>query len=195
MKNFGVCLRVSVLLLVLSLGSVCDVRSQDVFREMNQIKQQVSDLRNEVSKLRGMVYDLRKAVIKCTVTQGQQAPPVVPPKPETATKPAPPVNEAQVTKAACRAVGRFFSEARASLRERDPSVAQAKMRMALRKMNSALKEYADTHRVSKLLGIYEGLAWDTYVAVELRPSVQGNEAFLRALKKHEEKYLETCSKE
>ncbi|MGB6063178.1 MAG: hypothetical protein WBG50_00095 [Desulfomonilaceae bacterium] len=195
MKNLGVFSRVSLLPLVVLLGSVCDVRSQDVFREMDQIKKQVSDLKNEVNKLRSLVYDLRGAVIKCAVAPAQQAPQVAPPKQEATTKPVPPVNEDQVTKAACRAVGKFFSEAKASLRERDPSAASARMRTALRNMNAALKEYAKTHRVSKLLGIYEGLAWDTYVAVELRQSIQGNEAFLKALRKHEEKYYETCPKE
>ncbi len=194
MKNLRVWSRVSLLLLVVFLGSIRDVRSQDVFREMDQIKKQVSDLKNEVNKLRSLVYDLRKAVIECAIAPARQAPVVAPPKQEAATKSAPPVNEEQVTRTACRAVGKFFSEAEASLRESNPSAAQTRMRKALQNMNSALEEYAKTHRVSKLLRIYEGLAWDTYVAVELRPSIQGNEAFLKALRAHKEKYIETCPK-
>ena len=69
------------------------------------------------------------------------------------------------------------------------------MKKALQNMNSSLQEYAKTHRVSKLLSIYEGLAWDTYVAVELRRSVQGNEDFLKVLGQHKQKYIDTCPKE
>ena len=120
---------------------------------------------------------------------------MAPPKEEKAVTPEPPVDEKQVTKAACLAVGKFFTEAEASVRASDASVAEARMKKALQNMNSSLQEYAKTHRVSKLLSIYEGLAWDSYVAVELRRSVQGNEEFLKTLRQHKQKYIDTCPKE
>jgi hypothetical protein len=103
-----------------------------------------------------------------------------------------PVDEKEITRSACQAVGKFFTEVDASLRASDEKVAEARMKEALRHMNSALSDYAHTHRVSKLLNIYEGLAWDTYVAVELRQSIQGNQGFLDALNRHKKKYRETC---
>ena len=68
------------------------------------------------------------------------------------------------------------------------------MRGAFDKLNSTLQEYSRLHRVSKLLGIYDDLAWDTYVAVELTGSVQGNEDFIKTINNHKRKYNETCPK-
>ena len=63
------------------------------------------------------------------------------------------------------------------MRSADSPVAQTTMKKALRNMNLALHEYANTHRVSKLLAMYEGLAWDTYAAVELAGSVRETRIF------------------
>lgn len=195
MKNGWMSTRVLLLFVAIFLGSISNVQSQDLFREMDQLKKELTDLKNEVANLRTMVYDLRKAVLKTAVEPDRQTPEKEPPKEEKGAKPAPPVDEKQVTRAACQAVGKFFSEAEAAVRASNSSTAQAMMKKALQNMNSVLEEYAKTHRVSKLLNIYEGLAWNTYVAVELRQSVQGNEEFLKALKRHKQKYIDTCPKE
>jgi hypothetical protein len=195
MKNCWRYSRVFLLFVAVFLGSISSVQSQDLFREMDQLKKEISDLKNEVSNLRNLVYDLRKAVLTSATATDQQPSEKVTPKEEKVTKPEQPVDEKQVTKVACQAVGKFFSEAEASVRASDASIAKARMKKALQTMNSSLQEYAKTHRVSKLLSIYEGLAWDTYVAVELRGSVQGNEDFLKALGQHKQKYIETCPKD
>jgi hypothetical protein len=193
MKSGWKCSWVFLLFAVILLGSISNAQSQDIFREMDQLKKEISDLKNEVSNLRNLVYDLRKAVL--TSATDQQPSEKVTPKEEKVAKPEQPVDEKQVTKVACQAVGKFFSEAEASVRASDASVAEARMKKALKNLNASLQEYAKTHRVSKLLGIYEGLAWDTYVAVELRRSVQGNEDFLKVLGQHKQKYIDTCPKE
>jgi len=162
---------------------------------MDQLKKELSDLKNEVNNLRSIVYDLRKAALKSTAAPAEQTPEKAPPKEEKAAKSEPPADDKQITKVACQAVGKFFQEAEASVRASNASTAQARMRKALQNMNSALEAYAKTHRVSKLLNIYEGLAWDAYVAVELRQSVQGNEEFLKTLQQHKQKYRDTCPKE
>lgn len=195
MKNGWMCVRVLLLFVAIFLGSISNVKSQDLFREMDQIKKEVTVLRNEVTNLRTLVYDLRKAVLRTVTASDQQTPEKEPPKEQKAAQPAQPVDEKQVTRAACQAVGKFFSEAEASVRASNSSTAEARMKKALQNMNSALQEYAETHRVSKLLSIYEGLAWDTYVAVELRQSIQGNEEFLKALGRHKQKYIDTCPKD
>jgi predicted Zn-dependent protease len=195
MKNCWRYSRVFLLFVAVFLGSTSSVQSQDLFREMDQLKKEISDLKNEVSNLRNLVYDLRKAVLKSATATDQQPSEKVATKEEKVVKPEQPVDEKQVTKVACQAVGKFFSEAEASVRASDASVAKARMKKALQNMNSSLQEYTRTHRVSKLLSIYEGLAWDTYVAVELRGSVQGNEDFLKALRQHKQKYSETCPKD
>ena len=115
-------------------------------------------------------------------------------KEESVPKPEAAADEKQVTKDVCQAVGKFFTEVETILRAPDSSIAEEEMRKAFRTMNSTLQSYATTHRVSKLLNIYEGLAWDAYVAVELRQGIQGNQEFIEALKKHKRKYVETCPK-
>jgi vacuolar-type H+-ATPase subunit I/STV1 len=194
MKNIWMLWRIAVFSLVAFLGSIPCAHSQDVLRDLNQVKSELSDLRNEVSQLRTLVYSLREAVLKSVTSHDQETVKKTPPK---ESQPAPmkkqkPVDEKEITRSACQAVGKFFTEVDASLRASDEKVAEARMREALRHMNSALSDYAHTHRVSKLLNIYEGLAWDTYVAVELRQSIQGNQGFLDALKRHKKKYRETC---
>jgi hypothetical protein len=195
MRIGGTCWRVLLLLLFIFLVSTSNVQSQDIFSEMNQLKGAVSDLKKEISNLTTLVNDLRKSVLRSVTRKDQRAPDKGSPSEEKAAQPSAPVDEKQVTRTACAAVGKFFEEAEASLRSSDSSITQARMTRAWHHMNAALQDYARTHRVSKLLAIYEGVAWDTYVAVQLRESVQGNEDFLKALAQHKQKYLETCPKE
>jgi hypothetical protein len=195
MQNRGAWLRIFCLLIVIFPVSVANAQSQDVFREMNQLKEDLSALRNEVDNLRNLVYELRSAALKSAGSQEQQ-PPETPPPPQepTAKQEEGAADDQEITKTVCPAVGKFFSEADASLRMSDPSAAQDRMRAAFKDLNATLQKYAQTHRVSKLLNIYQGIAWDTYVAVELRGAIQGNRDFMVALEKHKRKYAETCPK-
>lgn len=195
MKTFGACAMISWLFVAVFLGSASNVHSQDLFSEISQVKKDLSDLRNEVNNLRDLVYGLRKALLESTSAAGHQQIERVQPKEEKAPKQEGALDDQQLTGIICRAVGEFFSEAEAVLRASDSSTAQTGMRSALQKMNAALREHAKTHRVSKILNIYEGLAWDTYQAVELRDSVGGNEDFIKALQAHKRKYMETCPRE
>ncbi len=195
MKDVGMGVRISWLLVVLFLGSISDVQSQDLFSEMDQLKKEISALRNELSDLRNLVFQLRHAVLRSATALPLQAPEKVPPKEETVAKQESPPDEKELTKVICKAIGQFFSEAEAALGASDSSAADAKMEEAFRKLNASLKTYERTHRVAKLLDIYEGVAWDTYVAVETRGSVQGNEQFLEYFRKHKEKFIQTCPRD
>jgi hypothetical protein len=195
MKSLGMWLRIFWLPVVIMLCSLSDAQSQDLFSEMDQLKQQLSQLKNEVSELRSQYLSLRKAILKSAAAEPQQAPVKAPPEEKKAEKPAAPVDEKALTKTICQAVGQFFIEADASLKMSNSDVAEQRMRAAFRKLNATLEGYSELHRVNKLLTIYEGVTWDTYVAVELRQSVQGNEDFIAALNRHKKKYNETCPKE
>ena len=197
MSHVGTWSLIFCLLIVVFVGSASNVQAQDLFRDMDQVKRELSSLRNEVSNLRNLVYDLRSAVLKLTASQDQARSGKAAPKEgkeEQAPKPEAAVDEKQVTIAVCQAVGKFFEDVETILRAPDSSTAEEEMRKAFRTMNSTLQSYARTHRVSKLLNIYEGLAWDAYVAVELREGIQGNQEFIEALNKHKRKYVETCPK-
>lgn len=197
MNHVGTWSLIFWLLIVVFVGSASNVQAQDLFRDMDQVKRELSSLRNEVSNLRNLVYDLRSAVLKSAADQDQArsekaAPKAV--KEEQVPKSEAPVDEKQVTKAVCQSVGKFFTQVETALRANDSSAAEEEMRRAFEAMNSTLQSYSRTHRVSKLLNIYEGLAWDTYVAVELRGGVQGNQDFIETLNRHKRKYIETCPK-
>ncbi len=194
MKNKGLWLWVFSLLAVVSFGPMSDAQSQDIFREMDQVKKDVSALRNEVNELKDQINGLRQAILKSVASQDQSASGQAPPKEKAAKKQEMSVHEEQLTDSICQTVGKFFVEVDSALAMSDSSAADEKMKKAFHRMNSTLQHYSSLHRVSKLLGIYEGLAWDTYVAVELSGSVQGNEQFIKTINKHKQKYNETCRK-
>jgi len=184
--------RIALLALAIFFGSISNAHSQDLFRDMDQVKRELSDLKNEVSQLKTLVYSLREVVLKSVTAQDQSPSEKTPSKEEKPAKPEAAVDEKEVTREVCQSVGKFFTEVDAGLRASDDAATEAKMRAAFQTMNASLRKYTSTHRVSKLLNIYEGLAWDTYVAVELRGATQGNEEFLEALNRHKRKFRETC---
>ena len=194
MKEKRIGLWVVWLFVLLSLCGITEVRSQDVFRDIDQIKKDISDLKNEVSDLRNQFFGLRQAILKSVATQDQRTSGRLPKQEDTTPKKEEAVDEKELTNSICQAVGKFFGEVDAVLAMSNSSAADERMRGAFHKLNSTLQEYSRLHRVSKLLGIYEGLAWDTYVAVELTGSVQGNQEFIKTLNDHKRKYNETCPK-
>ena len=194
MKTVGIFCRIACLCVCvfIFLGSLSQVQSQDLFRDVDQLKRDLSSLRNEVNELRSLVYDLRKMVLTIATSQKEEQPEKISGGDQQAVKQEPVVDEKEITRLACQAVGKFFEEADASLRAGDDKEASVRMREAMRHLNSSLHKYAGTHRVSKLTTIYDGLSYDVYVALELRGSIQGNQAFIDALNEHKKKYRVTC---
>ncbi|MEW6138361.1 MAG: hypothetical protein AB1733_09020 [Thermodesulfobacteriota bacterium] len=195
MKKLASFAMISFFGVVVSLTLVSNVQSQDLFREMADLKSEMAKLRNELNDTRNLVLELRKAMLEYAVASDLERPAATAPEKKEGAKPEPPVDEKELTKVICQAVGKFFSEAEAALRSPDPSTAESEMDKAYRKLTSTLHSYSRTHRVSKLLNIYEGLAWSTYTAVRLRGSVAGNEDFLQKLRTHKQRYIDTCPKE
>jgi hypothetical protein len=194
MKENRVGLWVICLFVLIFLCGIREVQSQDVFRDIDQIKKDISDLKNEVSDLRNQFSGLREAILKSVAIQDQRTSARLPKQEDTTPKKEEAADEKELTNSICQAVGKFFGEVDAVLAMSNSSAADERMRTAFHNLNSKLQEYSRLHRVSKLLGIYEGLAWDTYVAVELSGSVQGNQEFIKTLNNHKRKYVETCPK-
>ena len=71
MKPIGTFCQIACLCLclVIFLGSLSQVQSQDLFRDADQIKRDLSSLRNEVSELRKSLEALRKMVLKGATSQ------------------------------------------------------------------------------------------------------------------------------
>lgn len=194
MKEKRIGLWVVCLFVLISLCGIREVQSQDVFRDIDQIKRDISDLKNEISDLRNQLFGMREAILKSVAIQDQPTSARLPKQEETTPKKEEAADEKELTNSICQAVGKFFREVDAVLAMSNSSAADERMRIAFHNLNSTLQEYSRQHRVSKLLGIYEGLAWDTYVAVELSGSVQGNQEFIKTLNNHKRKYSETCPK-
>jgi hypothetical protein len=199
MNSRGQSNKVFWMLVFVLLTSVSGVQAQNVYGDLDQVKRELGDLRNQVQNLRDTVSGLKKAILESATRQPQQVPekaPVkeekAPPRGEKGLQSEASLDDAQLTRVICRSVGKFFGEAEAILRANASSSAEEKMNQAFQNMNSELREYRNAHRVKKLLDIYESLAWDTYVAVNLRHSVQGSEEFAVVLQKHKRKYMETC---
>jgi hypothetical protein len=195
MKEVRRCTTISWLLLVILLGSVSVSQSQDLIKQVDQVKEHVAALRNELNTLSTIVDELRKQLVETANTaSAKPATEKAPPKAQAASKPEAAADEKQMTREICQAVGRFFDEADASLKASNAKAARDVMNKALQQLVLDLKGYSGTHRVSKLLVIYEGLVWDTYVAVALRQSTR-QEEFISSLNRHRQKYLETCRQE
>ena len=74
MKKNWLRLWVFSLLVVASFGSISDAQSQDVFREIDQVKKDMSDLRNELNDLKNQFYGLRQSILRSVASQDQRAP-------------------------------------------------------------------------------------------------------------------------
>jgi hypothetical protein len=195
MRSVRRCSTIPWMLLVILLGSASIVQSQDLVRQMDQVQKDVAALRNELTALSTIVTQLRQQLLElATTAPAQRETKKAPLKERTVAKPETSADEEQLTRDICQAVGRFFYEADASLKASNANKARDIMAKALWNLTSELEGYSGTHRVSKLLTTYEGLIWDTYVAVVLRENVR-QEKYLSHLNSHRQKYLETCPKE
>lgn len=194
MKNVAACSKVFWLFVVIFFASLSGVQAQDLFAQMDQVKKELSDLKNQVQDLRNLVFEMRKVMLHNVAAQSPKPETKAPPKQEAKAKPVPIPDEEELTKIICKAVGDFFQEVEAVMSGSEASSAEAGMDKASKKLASRLQPYSGTHRASKLLNIYEGLAWDTYTAVQLSQSVAGNEDFIKVLAKHKQKYVDTCPK-
>ncbi len=194
MKEKRIGLWIVCLFALISLCGIREVQSQDVFRDIDQIKRDISGLKNEISDLRNQLLGLRQAILKSVASQDQQTSAKLPREEDRTPKKEEAVDDKELTNSICRAVGKFFTEVDAVLAMSNSGGADDRMRIAFHNLNSTLQEFSKLHRVSKLLRIYEGLAWDTYVAVELSGSIQGNQEFIKSINNHKRKYSETCPK-
>lgn len=194
MKRPGVYSKIPWLLVAMLLVFTSTVQSQDLSQEMDKVKTDLSKVKSELNEIMGLVHELRTTILESVIAQSLQAQEKTAQKGAKAVKEAPPLTDEQLTRIICPAVGTFFSEAEAALAKSDTRSAESGMEKALRNLTSTLHGYTGSHRVSKLLNIYEGLAWDTYMAVRLRRATGGNEGFVKVLRKHKQKYIDTCPK-
>jgi flagellin-specific chaperone FliS len=195
MKHMAAYGRTLILITVAFLTLCSHALSQDLFRETENLKTEIAQLRSEVNELKSLVYELRRTLLKSGVSAARPGKDAAPPetvKPIPQKKAAETLSDEQLTAIICSAIGKFYAEADTVLSMNDASAAESRMNKALETLDATLDEFSGQHRVSKLMDIYEGLAWDTLSAVRMRGSITGNENFTNMLARHRQKYRDSC---
>jgi len=194
MKTVGTFHRIACLCICLFifLGSLSQVQSQDLFRDMDQVKRDLSSLRNEVDQLKSSVQSLRKMVLEGVTRPNVEQRERMPAEEENTPKQEPVVDANEATRVACQAVGKFFEEVDATVRASNKNEASARMSEAMRRLHSSLHKYAGTHKVAKLLNICDSVSYDISLAKEMRGWIRGSQEFIDALNKHKREYRQTC---
>ena len=62
------------------------------------------------------------------------------------------------------------------------------MRKAIAELNAETEKYSRAEKIRDIMSLAEGLAWDTYVAVQNRNSVAGNTDFINYIKDYKATY-------
>jgi hypothetical protein len=175
-----------VLVLCLVVGLWSSAYGQDVFRQIDDLTEQLNALKREVTDLREKVNALQRQLQQPPRGEAQTAP----------RSPEPVKDQAlgrEKTKAlACEPLRKFASEADTALALIDPSAAQSKMDEAESALRAALNPYARYREISQILGMASAVTWDVPGAVELRDSPQGNKDFLESLSSLKRRFGSFC---
>jgi hypothetical protein len=178
---------ISVLCVGGLLGIGTGVFAQNVSVDVNQLKDQVRILQRDVSDLRDKVGFLEKQVMKpagssssANADKGAQKKPVLT------------LKESELRAVACKAGDKFVAEVDAVLNLTDAGEAQERMDKALTELKATLSPYAGNTEMEGFISLAGAMAWDTYTAVGLRPSVEGNTEFLQYIDQHKRRFRTFC---
>ncbi len=181
------------LTLLLILGFfVGDSRSQNLIVDQQKQQEQIDRLRSDVDELRRNVESLRKEILRKSIAADTA------PK-ETTTAPAAspartltPAEQAKIKVEVCQSLGQFFDQIDKALNMPNASDAGRLMRKAIAKLNAETEKYNRAEKIRDIMSLAEGLAWDTYVAVQNSNSVAGNTDFINYIKDYKAKYKKRC---
>ncbi|MBM4328239.1 MAG: hypothetical protein FJ118_13875 [Deltaproteobacteria bacterium] len=161
---------------------------QDVFRQIEDLTEQLNALKREVTELRDRVNGLQRQ-LQQPLKREAQAPPI---------SPEPPKDQAlgrDRTKAlACEPLKKFVTSADEALALTDSSAAQTKMDEAEAALRAALHPYARYREISQILSMASAVTWDVPSAIELRESPQGAKEFLEAISSLKRRFVTFCEK-
>ena len=181
------------LALLLILGFfVGDSRSQNLIVDQQKQQQQIERLRSDVDELKRTVESLRKVILRKSIAADKA------PK-ETTTAPATPpaqtltpAEQERIKVEVCQSLGQFFDQIDKALNMPNASDAGRLMRKAIAELNAETEKYGRTEKIRDIMSLAEGLAWDTYVAVQNRNSVAGNSDFINYINDYKTKYKKRC---
>ena len=135
---------------------------------------------------------LRKVILKQSIA-ADKAPKETTTAP--ATPPAPtltPAEQEKIKVDVCQSLGQFFDQIDKALNMPNASDAGRLMRKAIAELNAETEKYGRTEKIRDIMSLAEGLAWDTYVAVQNRNSVAGNTDFINYINDYKTKYKKRC---
>ncbi len=169
-----------------SLSFSTEVHSQDIFSQLDQLRDQLNTLQQEVSNLKAVVYTLEKQAPKPATTP---SPPLTERKPQ---KRLGTLEKKEAKSLACKAGEKFLVAVDAALALNNEPEAERRMDRAMADLRAALHPYEEDKEVAKFLSLAEALAWDTYTAVGLRTSVEGDSEFLRYIAQSKRRFAIFC---
>jgi hypothetical protein len=170
-------------------------RSQSIIAEQEQQQRQIDELRSDVDELRRTIATLKKAalnqhVLSESITQDNISRPK-----NLSIDTLPPAEQEKIKAEICDALGLFFAQIEKALKMADSSEAEKFMSKAIAQLKSTIDKYGPSDRLRNLLSLADGLAWDTYTAVETRNSVYGNADFLNYIREYKTKYENRCGRQ
>ncbi|MFZ5868665.1 MAG: DUF948 domain-containing protein [Thermodesulfobacteriota bacterium] len=188
MKRPRIFLVLQVFLPCLIIGLSSGAYGQDVFRQIDDLTEQLNALKREVTDLKDRVNALQRQVQQPPKRETQASPTSAEPQKDQA------LGREKTKALACEPLKKFASEADAALALTDPSAAQTKMDEAESALRAALNPYARYREIAQILGMASAVSWDVPSAVELRESPQGNKEFLETLASLKRRFASFCGK-
>jgi hypothetical protein len=186
----------TLLTLLLVFGAfVGAARSQSVIAEQEQQQRQIDELRRDVDELRRTIATLKKAALKQHVSSQDVTQEKISRPNNLSVDSLPPAEQEKIKAEICDALGHFFAQIDKALKMPDSSEAEKFMSKSIAQLKSTVDKYGPSDRLRSLMSLAEGLAWDTYTAVETRNSVYGNADFLNYIKEYKGKYAKRCGRQ
>jgi len=166
--------------------------AQAIIGDVQQLQQQVNQLRSDVDELQSAMAGLRRILVRQGTVSHHDPQERPTPLPRVVTVEKTPMDDAEIKSQICKAIGLFFGQIDRALKMSNSVDAEDLMKKTLSKLNSELDKYRTYPQVRHILTLAEGLAWDTYTAVDARYTTIGNADFIRAIDQYRQKYESAC---
>ena len=167
--------------------------SQDILTQQADQQKQINQLRYDVDELQRTVDVLKRLIPRQALSPLEKPDAKFVVRPRKAAEPLTEAQRAKIKAEVCKDVGLFFDQVDKALKMSDDSAAQKAMNNAVSSLHKALDRHVPDEGLRKIMDFAEGVAWDTYSAVQFRYSSAGNADFMEYLESAKEKFRKRCS--
>lgn len=182
-----------VVLFILSMLFTQNVHSQDILTQQADQQKQINQLRYDVEELQRTVDVLKRLIPRQALSPVEKPDAKFVVRPQKTAEPLTEAQRATIKAEVCKDLGLFFDQVDKALKMSDDSAAQKAMNNAVSSLHKALDRHVPDAGLRKIMDFAEGVAWDTYSAVQFRYSSAGNADFLEYLEAAKEKFKKRCS--